>query len=133
MTIIEGVQSIISMTQTPAIVANTVAVSALTSAMAANTASNFIPFFAGGGVVHAANGFSGVVPGNHFSGDNVPALLNSGELILNRAQQGAIAGALQGGGGQTVHVVGKLSGESLFLCAENWAKRTGRGEFVTWR
>ena len=133
MSVIEGVQTIISLTQTPAIIANTVAMSALTTAMTANTVSNFIPFFAHGGVVHAANGFSGVVPGNHFSGDNVPALLNSGEVVLNRAQQGAIAGALQGGGGQTVHVVGKLSGESLFLCAENWAKRTGRGEFVTWR
>ena len=97
------------------------------------TVGQFLGVFSNGGVVHAANGFSGVVPGNHFSGDNVPALLNSGEVVLNRAQQGAIAGALQGGGGQTVHVVGKLSGESLFLCAENWAKRTGRGEFVTWR
>ena len=133
MTVIEGVNAIISMTQTPAIVANTVALGALTSAMAANTATNLIPFFAHGGVVHAANGFSGVVPGNHFSGDNVPALLDSGEVVLNRAQAGVVAGALQGGGGQTVHVVGKLSGESLFLCAENWAKRTGRGEFVTWR
>ena len=132
MTVIEGVNAIISMTQTPAIVANTVALGALTSAMAANTATNLIPFFAHGGVVHAANGFSGVVPGNHFSGDNVPALLDSGEVVLNRAQQGVIAGALQGGG-QTVHVVGKLSGESLFICAENWAKRSGKGEFVTWR
>lgn len=132
MTVIEGVNAIISMTQTPAIVANTVALGALTSAMAANTATNLIPFFAHGGVVHAANGFSGVVSGNHFSGDNVPALLDSGEVVLNRAQQGVIAGALQGGG-QTVHVVGKLSGESLFICAENWAKRAGKGEFVTWR
>ena len=132
MTVIEGVNAIISMTQTPAIVANTVALGALTSAMAANTATNLIPFFAHGGVVHAANGFSGVVPGNHFSGDNVPALLDSGEVVLNRAQQGVIAGALQGGG-QTVHVVGKLAGKDLFICAENWAKRTGKGEFVTWR
>lgn len=92
----------------------------------------FMGWFANGGVVHAAEGFSGVVPGNHFSGDNVPALLDSGEVVLNRAQASVIAGALQGGG-QTVRVIGKLSGESLFLCAENWAKRTGRGEFVTWR
>ena len=82
-----------------------------------------------------------MIKGNSYSGDNLMAQgpdgqligLNAGEIVLNRAQQGAIAGALQGGGGQTVHVVGKLSGESLFLCAENWAKRTGRGEFVTWR
>ena len=133
MSVIEGVQAIISLTQTPAIIANTVAMGALTTAMTANTVSNFIPFFANGGVVHAANGFSGVVPGNHFSGDNVPALLDSGEVVLNRAQSANLASQLQGGGGQTVRVVGKLSGESLFLCAENWAKRTGKGEFVTWR
>ena len=128
MTVIEGVSTIISLTQTPAIVANTVAMDALATAL---WTTGFFGF-SQGGVVHAANGFSGVVPGNHFSGDNVPALLDSGEIVLNRAQQGIIAGALQGGG-QTVRVVGKLSGESLFLCAENWAKRTGKGEFVTWR
>lgn len=128
MTVIEGVNTIIGLTQTPAIVANTVAMDALTAAL---WTTGFFGF-SQGGVVHAANGFSGVVPGNHFSGDNVPALLDSGEVVLNRAQQGVIAGALQGGG-QTVHVVGKLSGESIFICAENWAKRTGKGEFVTWR
>ena len=93
--------------------------------------------------IHSATGYAegGMIKGNSYSGDNLMAKgpdgqligLNAGEIVLNRAQQGAIAGALQGGGGQTVHVVGKLSGESLFLCAENWAKRTGRGEFVTWR
>ena len=128
MTAIEGINTIISLTQTPAIVANTVAMDALATAL---WTTGFFGF-SQGGVVHAANGFSGVVPGNHFSGDNIPALLDSGEVVLNRAQAGVIAGALQGGG-QTVHVVGKLSGESLFLCAENWAKRAGKGEFVTWR
>ena len=93
--------------------------------------------------IHSSTGYAegGMIKGNSYSGDNLMAQgpdgqligLNAGEIVLNRAQQGAIAGALQGGGGQTVHVVGKLSGESLFLCAENWAKRTGRGEFVTWR
>ena len=81
-----------------------------------------------------------MIKGNSYSGDNLMAQgpngqligLNAGEIVLNRAQQGVIAGALQGGG-QTVHVVGKLSGESIFICAENWAKRTGKGEFVTWR
>ena len=93
--------------------------------------------------IHSATGYAegGMIKGNSYSGDNLMAQgpdgqligLNAGEIVLNRAQAGVVAGALQGGGGQTVHVVGKLSGESLFLCAENWAKRTGRGEFVTWR
>jgi coenzyme F420-reducing hydrogenase delta subunit len=92
--------------------------------------------------IHSSTGYAegGIIKGNSYSGDNLMAQgpnwqligLNAGEVVLNRAQQGVIAGALQGGG-QTVHVVGKLSGESLFICAENWAKRSGKGEFVTWR
>ena len=92
--------------------------------------------------IHSATGYAegGMIKGNSYSGDNLMAQgpngqligLNAGEIVLNRAQAGVIAGALQGGG-QTVRVVGKLSGESIFICAENWAKRTGRGEFVTWR
>ena len=92
--------------------------------------------------IHSQTGYAegGIVKGNSYSGDNLMAQgpngqligLNAGEIVLNRAQQGVIAGALQGGG-QTVRVVGKLSGESIFICAENWAKRTGKGEFVTWR
>ena len=92
--------------------------------------------------IHSSTGYAegGMIKGNSYSGDNLMAQgpngqligLNAGEIVLNRAQQGVIAGALQGGG-QTVRVVGKLSGESIFICAENWAKRTGKGEFVTWR
>jgi hypothetical protein len=40
----------------------------------------------------------GIVPGNSWSGDKVPALVNSGELILNKAQQDSVAGQLSGGG-----------------------------------
>ena len=92
--------------------------------------------------IHSSTGYAegGIIEGNSYSGDNLMAQgpngqligLNAGEVVLNRAQQGVIAGALQGGW-QTVHVVGKLSGESIFICAENWAKRAGKGEFVTWR
>ena len=92
--------------------------------------------------IHSSTGYAegGIIKGNSYSCDNLMAQgpngqligLNAGEVVLNRAQAGVLAGALQGGG-QTVHVVGKLSGESLFICAENWAKRAGKGEFVTWR
>ena len=37
----------------------------------------------------------GIIPGNSFSGDNLTANVNSGELILSMAQQNSIAGQLQ--------------------------------------
>lgn len=43
-----------------------------------------------------ANG--GIVPGNMFSGDRVPVLANSGEMILNQTQQGRLFNILQSGG-----------------------------------
>lgn len=94
-------------------------------------AADFFKLFAHGGVVHAASGFAGVVPGNMLSGDNVPALLNSGEVVLNRAQAGNVASQLQdNGGGMTI--VGELSGEKILLVANRYLKRKGEGEIVTW-
>lgn len=92
--------------------------------------------------VHSATGYAqgGIVKGNSYSGDNVPALvdgsqmvgLNAGEVVLTAAQTNNLAAGIQNGGSK-IQVVGKLSGEQLFICAERWAKRTGKGEFVTWR
>ena len=90
--------------------------------------------------IHQATGYAegGIVKGNSYSGDNMmfggDGLygLNAGELVLTRAQQGSLAQSLQNGGGQTVRVVGKIAGKDLFICAENWAKSAGKGEFVTW-
>ena len=92
--------------------------------------------------VHSLTGYAegGMIKGNSYSGDNIGGLvdgsqlvgLNAGELVLTRAQQSNLAQSLQNGGGQTVRVVGKLAGKDLFICAENWAKSAGKGEFVTW-
>lgn len=133
MTVIEGVQTIISMTQTPAIIANTVALSALTSAMAVNTMSNFIPFARGGVVPHAANGFAGMVPGNHFSGDVTPIMANAGEVVLNRAQAGVLANQLEGGGQRGGYTPSHVSGEQIWIALNAYTRRTGKGELVTWR
>ena len=100
--------------------------------MKAIQTADFFKLFSHGGVVHAANGFSGVVPGNRFSGDQIPALLNSGEVVLNRAQNGVLADELQNSGGNSMTIVGELSGEKIILVANRYLKRTGQGEIVTW-
>ena len=77
-----------------------------------------------------ANG--GIVPGNSYSGDNLVANVNSGELILNRAQQNNLAGQLQGGGGYgNMRLEAVISGEDLRLVLNNNGRRTGRGEYIT--
>ena len=91
--------------------------------------------------IHSATGYAegGIVKGNSYSGDNVGGLvdgsqlvgLNAGELVLTKAQQSNLAQSLQNNG-QTIRVVGKLHGKDLFICAENWSKSAGHGEFVTW-
>lgn len=52
----------------------------------------------------------GIVPGNSFSGDNVPALVNSGEMILNQGQQQTLFGIANGnkpqGGGTNIYYAG---------------------------
>ena len=99
-----------------------------------------VPAFANGGLIgKAAMGMS--IPGNSFSGDNLRMPVdggrgligvNSGELILNRAQQGVIAGALEGTSG-SVHVTGEIQGEKIVLAANRYLKRSGQGELVTWK
>ena len=97
---------------------------------AAKEAFGFIKalLFSGGGVAHAAQGWS--VPGNLLSGDRVPAMLNSGEVVLNRAQVGNLAAQLSGPqirAGQNGRTV--VSGEDIVLAVENYGRRVGRKVF----
>lgn len=82
--------------------------------------------------IHSATGYAegGVVGGNTFSGDQIPAMLNAGEVVLNRAQTGALASQLQDGGGGNGRVVGVLRGEDIALVADRWGRRTGKGELA---
>jgi hypothetical protein len=110
-------------------------INALMTVIAAIQGTKAIPIvgwaLANGGVVHAAGGYT--VPGDYSSGDLVPAMLNSGEVVLNRAQQGVIANALQqeprGGG----NGVARVSGEQIWVALNAFTKRTGKGELVTWK
>lgn len=60
----------------------------------------------------------------------VPALLNSGELVLNKAQQGNLAAQLSGGqGGYAAQPY--VNGEMILLGTNNYLGRSGQGEVVT--
>ena len=74
----------------------------------------------------------GLIPGSSFSGDNLTANVNSGELILNRSQQDSIAGQLEGGVGQTVNVQGQISGSSIILAIQNRQAEIGLGANAGW-
>jgi hypothetical protein len=67
-----------------------------------------------------------------YSGDNVGNVrLDSGELVLNRAQQNNLANALEGGNNNNVeNRQPYVNGELIYLGLNNYLKRTGRGEIV---
>ncbi|MCH5307631.1 MAG: hypothetical protein J1E37_06070 [Prevotella sp.] len=81
-----------------------------------------------GGVVKAAGGV--FVPGNSMSGDMVPAMLNSGELVLNRAQQGNLAAQLDGSGLSGMQLETRLSAEDIIFVLNNNGLRRGFGDFI---
>ena len=89
-------------------------------------ADAIVPFNRGG-VVRAATGYT--VPGN-YGFDAVPAMLTSGEVVLNRAQQGVLASRLsqqRSDHTETPYV----SGELIYLGLNNYLRGIGRGEIVT--
>ena len=124
--ILQGVQTVISIFSTSEMAANTIALAANTAALYAVAATNWIPF-SGGGVVHAAGG---VVAGNTYSNDMIPAALNAGEVVLNRAQVGNLASQIQGGGMSGMNLSATVTGEQIRLVLNNNGRRTGRGEYL---
>lgn len=71
----------------PASIAAAAIAAATGAASIATIAAEPLPKFATGGVV----------PGTSYTGDNVSARLNSGEMVLNRDQQARLFNALDGG------------------------------------
>lgn len=88
----------------------------------------FLGLFANGGTLKAANG---LVPGRSFSGDNIPAFLNSGETVLTRAQSSTLVSMLNNNGMGTLQMETYLSGEDIRFVINNNGRRTGVGEMVT--
>lgn len=85
--------------------------------------------------IHSLTGFAegGIVQGNAYSGDNVgPVMLDAGELILNRSQQGTLAEALTNGNNQGGAVGGTpyVTGEKIVMGINNYGKKQGWGELV---
>ena len=131
MSVINGVMTIIDLFGATSLASQTFSTNANTGALVANEAAigsltaalytTSLLGFSNGGVVKAANGnvvraANGIVTGTTYSGDEVPALLNAGEVVLNRAQAGALAADLEGGGGSTkVFVEGVIDGDVIRL------------------
>ena len=63
----------------------------------------------------------GIVPGTSYYGDRVPIMANSGEMILNKMQQGNLFRMLNEGGaygrGSEIRVTGELVGRGSNLVA----------------
>ena len=131
--IVEGTQSIISIVTS---------IMTLVSIISTLTAVKSTPIFgwllAGGGVaggsrgrgvIHAAMGT--VVPGNTYSGDHIPAMLNAGEVVLNRSQVSTLASSLQGTGMQNMNLQAIVTGEQLRFILNTNSRRRGKGEYVT--
>lgn len=118
--VLGGIQGVIGVLTT---------ISTIVSAIEAISAADTLIPFARGGVVRAASGF---VDGTAYSGDQIPALLNAGEVVLNRAQVGNLASQLQdstrGSNG-----IARVSGEQIYIAMNAYLRRSGKGELVTWK
>ena len=87
--------------------------------------------------IHSATGYAqgGIVQGNSYSGDNLyggpDAMVNAGELVLTRAQQSTLAGALQGNGMQNMNIAGRIKGTDIILSIDRSLKLEGK-QLLTW-
>jgi CRISPR/Cas system CMR-associated protein Cmr5 small subunit len=152
--IISGVGTIISIFGTTAITANTTAVGLNTAAIGGliaalefNSATNFfglanggiVPAFAQGGLIGRAAGGM-MIPGNSMSGDRLRLPVdggrgmigvNSGELILNRAQQGNLAAQLEGGSGLgNLKLEARVDTEEIVFSINQLLGRTSNSEMA---
>lgn len=70
----------------------------------------------------------GIIDGNSFSGDNLLARVNSGEMILNKAQQGNLFKALNGSislnNAINLHGEFEIKGDKLVSVISNYNKKT---------
>lgn len=104
------------------------------AAAAAGTAAMFSTISAIKSATAGSYAEGGIVPGNSFSGDNLTANVNSGELILNRAQQNTLAAQLrQQNSNNKSYQPSYVSGEQIWVAMNRYLKRSGQGEVLTWK
>ena len=120
-----GMEKMVSGIQTVSSILSGIA-TVVMAIQAISAADTIIPF-AHGGVVRAAGGWT--VPGRSYN-DTIPSLLSSGEVVLNRAQQGNLLSQMESGGGRMSDAQPYVDGEKIWLGVNNYLKRSGRGEIV---
>ena len=86
--------------------------------------------------VHSLTGYAqgGIVEGNSYSGDNIYAgngMINAGELVLTRAQQGNLASQLHGNGMQNMNIAGRIKGTDIILSIDRSLQLEGK-QLLTW-
>lgn len=70
----------------------------------------------------------GIVPGNSYSGDRVPARMNSGEMVLTREDQASLLNMIRGGGaGRAVDVTLNIDGAKLARILAKTDAKIARG------
>lgn len=65
----------------------------------------------------------GIVGGSSFTGDRVPAMVNSGEMILNKTQQARLFKIANGGGIESSNVTFHISGTDLVGVLNNNSRK----------
>lgn len=79
-----------------------------------------------GGLIGSFDG-GGIIGGTSYTGDRLVARVNSGEMILNPAQQRQLFDMANGGGGSDSGVTSAaLRGEDLYFALRNYGRRTGK-------
>ena len=79
-----------------------------------------------GGLIGSFDG-GGIIGGTSYTGDRLVARVNSGEMILNPAQQRQLFNMANGGGGGDSGITSAaLRGEDLYFALRNYGRRTGK-------
>lgn len=92
--------------------------------------------------IHSSTGYAqgGIVKGNSYSGDNIPAMvdgsqmvgLNAGEVVLTKAMTNNLAAGIQSQGMGGWKLTTKLAGTDLLVSLERTLQKQGYGKLATW-